>query len=61
MSRFKELNRIEEAIRHKNIPELQWAQSYSQSRINSAEMKEHLKHWKQINERVIEAIKLTSK
>ena len=60
MSRFKELNRIEEAIKHKNISELHWAQSYSQMRVGTAEMKEHVKHWKNINARVNEAIKLVS-
>ena len=57
---LSETARIEEAIKQKNIPELQWAQFYSQSRIKSAEMKEHIKHWKEIHERVIEAIRLVN-
>ena len=48
MSRFKELNRINEAINHKNKQELLWSLQCCQSRLNISTMKEHKKHWKKL-------------
>ena len=56
MSRFKELNRIEAAIKSQNQEDLDWALSYAQVRFKTAAMKEHIKHWQKIINRVSSAI-----
>jgi hypothetical protein len=43
MSRFKKLNRIEDAIKHRNRSELEWALEYAQDRFNTSTMKQHEK------------------
>jgi len=45
MTRFKEQRRIDEAIKHGNAKELQWAKSYCKSRVDTAN-KMHIKRWK---------------
>lgn len=52
MTRFKELKRIEAAISHKNLEELKWAESYCKSRLASASMKEHQKHWNKLLKKI---------
>jgi hypothetical protein len=50
MTRFKELKRIEMAIRHGNEEELNWALQYCRMRLSIITMKVHEKHWrKRIN------------
>jgi hypothetical protein len=56
MTRFRELTRIEEAIRHRNEADLRWALDYYKMRLSISTRKEHLKHWKQIEEKVIQSI-----
>ena len=56
MSRFKESNRIENAIKHKNKAELLWALSYAEMRLNSASMKHHEKHWRKIIKKIEQAL-----
>jgi hypothetical protein len=51
MTRFKELRRIELAIKNKDEKELHWALEYCEIRLKFATMKQHIKHWqKLINE-----------
>ena len=56
MSRFKELNRINEAIKHKNKGELGWAKEYCNSRLSFASLKPHQKHWETLLKKVDSAI-----
>ncbi len=56
MSRSKELNRIENAIKNGNKPELDWALNYAEMRFGLATMKEHEKHWRKILKRINQAI-----
>ena len=55
MTRFKELKRIEEAIAH-NKADLPWALGYCRMRIQIATRKDHLKHWKKLEEKVRKAM-----
>jgi hypothetical protein len=48
MTRFKEGQRIENAIKHKDEKELLWAISYCKSRLSLAKLKQHIKHWKNL-------------
>jgi len=52
MTRFKELRRIELAIKPSNQVELRWALGYAEMRIEIATMKQHKKHWQAIKTRV---------
>lgn len=52
MTRFKELRRIESAIENADEGELQWALSYSESRLKVAHTSEHIKHWRSVVERI---------
>ncbi|MBI5634901.1 MAG: hypothetical protein HZA15_15645 [Nitrospirae bacterium] len=45
MTRFKELQRIEIAIKHKNREELLWGLQYCQMRLKIITMKSHEKTW----------------
>ncbi len=56
MSRFKIGNRIEDAIKHKNRRELEWALEYAQDRFKTAAMKQHEKSWRLIVKRIKEAL-----
>jgi len=56
MTRFKELQRIETAISHKNEAELQWALNYCKMRLKIAAMKHHEAHWRRIEKRVKTAL-----
>jgi len=56
MTRFKELKRIEEALEHKSVGELQWALSYCGMRLQIAARKDQRKYWHQIQERVTAAL-----
>jgi hypothetical protein len=56
MSRFKKLNRIEDAIQHQNKSELEWALEYAQSRFNTSTIKQHEKEWRSIVKRITEAL-----
>jgi hypothetical protein len=56
MTRFKELRRIEAAIKHRNSPELQWAVAYCQMRLQIATRKDHQKHWHQLEAKVRQAL-----
>jgi hypothetical protein len=52
MSRFKTGNRIEDAIKYRNKPELEWALAYAQDRLNTASMKQHEQHWRAVLKRI---------
>ncbi len=56
MSRFKELNRIENAIRNCDNPELEWAQKYAEMHFSLATMKKHEKFWRKMLKRINKAI-----
>jgi len=60
MSRFKELNRINEAIDHKNKQELLWALQYCESRLSLSTMKEHKKHWNKLIKKLNSTLQLLS-
>ncbi len=48
MTRFKELQRIELAIKNKNQDEINWALNYCKSRLKIARLKTHIKHWEKL-------------
>ena len=48
MTRFKELRRIEAAIDHNNKEEISWALAYCKTRLKLAHLKQHVKHWQQL-------------
>jgi hypothetical protein len=56
MSRFKTGNRIEDAIKHKNRHELEWALKYAQSRFETAAMKQHEKTWRSTIKRITDTL-----
>jgi hypothetical protein len=64
MSRFKEGNRIEEAIKNQDERQLLWAVDYCKMRIKTAnqiglsatKVKLHTKHWQDILDRVEDAL-----
>jgi len=56
MTRFKELARIQAAIKHRNEAELRWAVEYCQMRLRIATRKDHTKHWRNIEREVTDAL-----
>ena len=56
MSRFKELNRINNGIKNKNKEELLWALEYCNLRLSISHMKEHKKHWSQLIKIIVETL-----
>ncbi len=61
MTRFKEQRRIDAAIDHANELELKWALAYAESRLDSATMKHHRKHWRGVVTRVQKALEALHK
>lgn len=59
MTRFKELQRIETAIKHRNQSELEWALSYCKMRWGIASRKDHRKHWHKLQNQVKAALAVT--
>lgn len=57
MTRFKELARIQAAIKHRNESELRWAVEYCQMRLRLATRKDHAKHWRDMERKVTEALR----
>jgi hypothetical protein len=57
MTRFKELARIQAAIKHRNEPELRWAAEYRQMRLRIATRKDHAKYWRGIKRDVTDALR----
>jgi len=60
MTRFKELARIEAAIKQGNDADLRWALDYCKMRLSIATRREHLMHWKQVEKDVTQALERTS-
>jgi len=58
MTRFKELERINKAIEHKNKQELLWSLKYCQNRLSLSTIKEHKKHWNKLIKKINSTIKL---
>jgi hypothetical protein len=56
MTRFKELRRIKHALEHKNKEELQWALWYVKSRLSTARLKVHIKHWQNLRRKIEAAL-----
>ena len=56
MTRFKELERIESAIEHKNEAELRWALGYCKMRLQISTMKHHEANWRRIEKKVKTAL-----
>jgi hypothetical protein len=52
MSRFKELRRIEDALKNHNAHELRWASEYVATRIQFARTREQQKYWQSLARRV---------
>jgi len=52
MTRFKELARIQAAIRHRNESELRWAVEYCRMRERVATGKDDAKYWSSIEREV---------
>jgi len=52
MTRFKELARIQAAIRHRNKSELRWAIEYCRMRMRIATGKDDAKYWSGIEREV---------
>jgi hypothetical protein len=57
MTRFKELARIQAAVKHKNESELRWAVEYCHMRIRIATRKDHAKYWRGIEREVMDALR----
>ena len=53
MTRYRELRRMENAIRHQNKEELKWALGWARSRIAIATRKDHLKVWKKREKQIL--------
>ena len=60
MTRFNELKRIELAIKNGDKKELQWAISYSKSRLQISQRKEHLKYWREMIDKLNNTLKTDS-
>ena len=56
MTRFKEFRRIELAIKNKDNKELLWALSYCKMRLKLATMKQHIKHWQKLIDKLSDTI-----
>ena len=56
MTRFKELKRIEAAIKHKDQLELQWAISYCKMRLTITGKADHEKYWHQMERKVTQVL-----
>jgi len=56
MTRFSELKRIEKAIKNSDKEELEWSLRYAKMRISIATMKEHIKYWRKISNKVSNAL-----
>jgi len=54
VTRFKELRRIENALKHRDERELRWALSYCKMRLSIGVRKDHTKVW-EVRRRQIEA------
>jgi hypothetical protein len=52
MSRFKELARIQAAIKHKDESELRWADWYCRMRQQVATRKHHTQYWREMQSKV---------
>ena len=57
MTRFKELARIQAAVKHRNESELRWAVEYCQMRLRIATRKDHDKYWRGIQREVMDALR----
>ena len=56
MTRFKDLARVQAAIKHNNESEPRWALNYCKMRLSIAARKEHIKHCKKIEKEVLQAL-----
>jgi len=56
VTRFKELKRIEIAIKQKNALESQWALGYCNMRLGIASRKDHQKYWRNLERTVQDAL-----
>ncbi|HET6421038.1 MAG TPA: hypothetical protein VFG19_12810 [Geobacteraceae bacterium] len=52
MTRFKELQRIENAVKNRDVRELEWAVKYCDMRIPIATLKQHVKHWTKLQKKI---------
>jgi hypothetical protein len=60
MTRFKELARIDRAMRDGNATDLRWAQSYCRSRIAIAPTESQRKYWSELFAKVEAALAASS-
>lgn len=52
MTRFKELRRIERALKDSSPNELDWAKEYCAQRLSLSTLKDHKKHWSKLLRKV---------
>lgn len=52
MTRFKELARIQSALKHRHKSELQWSLWYCEMRRQIATRKHHLQYWREMQRKV---------
>jgi predicted GIY-YIG superfamily endonuclease len=52
MTRFKELQRIENAIKYRDVRDLEWEVKYREMKIPIATMEQHVKHWTKLLKKV---------
>jgi len=60
MTRFKELARIEAAIKHRDESDLRWALEYCRMRVSNCTRKHGVQRRKQIERRVMAALEVPS-
>ncbi len=59
MTRFKELRRIENAIKHRNKADLQWALKYCKMRLRISSRTDHQKHWSNLQKKVLQSLDIS--
>jgi len=60
MTRFKELKRIQRAIKNSDVVDLKWAETFCRSRIANAPTKNFDKEWRHHLNAVLEVIEESS-
>jgi hypothetical protein len=56
VTRFNELARIQNALKHRGVADLQWALAYCEMRLRIATRKDHIEYWRKLESQVRTAI-----
>jgi hypothetical protein len=56
VTRFKELQRIRQALKNSDLSELKWASDYCRTRLQISARKDHAKTWRKLLSEVEEAL-----